>query len=41
VFAGPEHAADTPGLAVSPDRRRLMYTQFPGTGTDLTLIEFQ
>ena len=27
-------------LAVSPDRRRLVYTQFSGLGTDLTLIEF-
>jgi hypothetical protein len=27
-------------LAVSPDRRRLVYSQFSGLGTDLTLIEF-
>jgi len=29
------------GLAVSPDRRRLVYNLLSGTGTDLTLIEFQ
>jgi eukaryotic-like serine/threonine-protein kinase len=28
-------------LAVSPDRRRLVYDQFSGMGTDLTLIEFR
>jgi dipeptidyl aminopeptidase/acylaminoacyl peptidase len=34
-------APDTAGLAVTPDRRRLMYSVFTGTGKDLTLIEFQ
>jgi hypothetical protein len=29
------------GLAVSPDRRRLLYDQLSGAGTDLMLIEFR
>jgi Tol biopolymer transport system component len=32
---------DVPGMAVSPDRRSLLYSQFAMTGKDLTLIEFQ
>jgi Tol biopolymer transport system component len=32
---------DVPGLGVSPDRRRLVYSEFSKKGKDLTLIEFQ
>jgi Tol biopolymer transport system component/DNA-binding winged helix-turn-helix (wHTH) protein len=37
----PGRIPDVPGLSVSPDRRRIVYSQFTATGSDLTLIEFK
>jgi Tol biopolymer transport system component/DNA-binding winged helix-turn-helix (wHTH) protein len=37
----PGRIPDTPGLAVTPDRRRIVYSVFTETGKDLTLIEFR